>query len=80
MLSQATVSLRENGSRSPRLDAELLLAEALGVGRAELFRDPARVPTHEEAATFEVLLRRRLAHEPVAYILGAARSAPSSSR
>ncbi|HOU28395.1 MAG TPA: peptide chain release factor N(5)-glutamine methyltransferase [Thermoleophilia bacterium] len=70
MLSQATVSLRENGSRSPRLDAELLLAEALGVGRAELFRDPARVPTHEEAATFEGLLRRRLAHEPVAYILG----------
>jgi release factor glutamine methyltransferase len=57
-------------SRSARLDAELLLARALGVTRAELFRDPARVLSADETAEFEALLSRRLAREPVAYILG----------
>lgn len=58
------------GSRSPRLDAELLLAEVLGVTRAELLREPERALAADETAEFEGLLRRRLAREPVAYILG----------
>jgi release factor glutamine methyltransferase len=57
-------------SRSPRLDAELLLARALGVTRAELLRESGRVLTSREAAEYETLLSRRLAREPVAYILG----------
>jgi release factor glutamine methyltransferase len=57
-------------SRSPRLDAELLLARVLDVTRAELLRDPERVLTADEAAEFQALLSRRLAREPVAYILG----------
>jgi release factor glutamine methyltransferase len=57
-------------SRSARLDAELLLARALGVERAELLREPGRVLSADEAAEFESLLSRRLAREPVAYILG----------
>ncbi|NLE23522.1 MAG: peptide chain release factor N(5)-glutamine methyltransferase [Actinobacteria bacterium] len=70
-LRGAAVSLRTAGvSRSPRLDAELLLAQALGVSRAELFREADRELTAEEAAAFEHLLDRRLAREPVAYILG----------
>ena len=59
-----------DATRSPRLDAELLLAKVLGVTRAELFREPGRELAPEEAAEFEVLLSRRLAREPVAYILG----------
>lgn len=51
----------------PRQDAELLMAAALGVGPGEMklrhLDDP--VPT-----AFEDLLRRRLAREPVAYIVG----------
>lgn len=71
-LRHGTAVLREaNVSRSPRLDAELLLAHALGGTRAELFRDPARAVSASEAERFEGLLERRLAREPVAYILGA---------
>jgi len=69
-VSDAVRRLRESGSRSPRLDAELLLAWVLGVTRAELFRDPERVLSEDEAAGFEALLARRLAREPVAYITG----------
>ena len=70
-VSDAVRRLREaDVSRSVRLDAELLLTRALGVTRAELFREPGRALTVDEAAEFEALLSRRLAREPVAYILG----------
>ena len=53
-------------SDTPLLDAELLLAHALGVDRKQLLlKPPADVP-----AEFEALLARRLAGEPIAYILG----------
>lgn len=53
-------------SPTPRLDAELLLAYALGISREALLLGPDRpVPP-----AFDTLLRRRLAHEPVAYITG----------
>lgn len=54
-------------SDTPRLDAELLMAHALGVEREALLLDPAR---YAAPANFATLLTRRLAHEPIAYILG----------
>ena len=54
-------------SDTPRLDAELLMAHALGVERAALLLDPARFTV---PAGFAALIERRLAHEPVAYIVG----------
>lgn len=54
-------------SGSPRLDSELLMAEALGTGREELLLSRLDDP---EPAGFDPLLRRRLESEPVAYILG----------
>jgi release factor glutamine methyltransferase len=66
----AVQRLRASGSRSPRLDAELLLATALGADRAELFRTPERQLTPAEAGRFDAYLRRREACEPVAYIRG----------
>ncbi len=69
-LRAAAQRLRVSGSRSPRLDAELLLATALGVTRAELFRGPERRLDAAESERFETLLRRREAREPVAYIRG----------
>ncbi len=70
-LKEAAHRLRAAGvSRSPRLDAELLLARALGVTRTTLLREPDRELAGDEAAEYEGLLRRRLAREPVAYILG----------
>lgn len=50
-----------------RLDAELLMAHALGVSRSALLLRHMR---DEVPAGFAPLLARRLAHEPVAYILG----------
>lgn len=51
---------------TPRLDAELLLAHALGLDRDRLILDPPEaVPT-----SFEALVQRRLLHEPLAYITG----------
>jgi release factor glutamine methyltransferase len=53
-------------SDTPLLDAELLLAHALGIAREQLLlKPPADIP-----AAFEKLLARRLAGEPIAYIIG----------
>jgi release factor glutamine methyltransferase len=52
---------------TPRLDAELLMAHALGVSRQDLLLRHLDGPVPE---TFEPLLQRRLAHEPIAYITG----------
>jgi release factor glutamine methyltransferase len=54
-------------SDTPRLDAELLMAHALGISREALL---LRQGDAEAPAELEALVRRRLAHEPVAYITG----------
>ncbi len=64
---RAAANLLLSVSDSPRLDAELLMAHALGVER------DAMLLSHLDAAeppAFSALLARRLAHEPVAYITG----------
>jgi release factor glutamine methyltransferase len=66
----ATERLRRAGSASPRLDAELLLAEALGVRREALYREPERVLDEREQARFDAVVKRRERREPVAYIIG----------
>jgi len=69
-LSAAEDSLRAAGCDTPRMDAELLLAQALGVARESLFLAPdAGVPPAAARRAME-LVRRRVAREPVAYILG----------
>jgi release factor glutamine methyltransferase len=64
-LADAVGRLREAGCDTPRLDAELLLAHELGVDRARLLIDDLAVPD-----SFEALVARREAREPVAYIVG----------
>jgi release factor glutamine methyltransferase len=66
-------ALRERlagASRTAALDAELLVARALGVGRAALAADPGRALAPEELLALESHARRRLAGEPVAYLTG----------
>ena len=53
-----------------RLDAELLLARAVGRSRLDLYTDPDRPVVEAERAAFRALIDRRLAGEPVAYLLG----------
>ncbi len=54
-------------SDTPRLDAELLMAEALGLSRGQLLLSHLE---DEAPTSFEALVARREAGEPVAYILG----------
>ena len=57
-------------SPTARLDAELLLAAALGKSRSFLHTWPERIVSSEAALTFAEYLQRRRGGEPVAYILG----------
>ena len=57
-------------SETGRLDAELLLAHALGRERIELYTDFDRPLTTPELDAYRELVARRARHEPVAYILG----------
>lgn len=54
------------GVDTPRVDAELLVAHALGLKRSEIYADTRR----EVPDTFQVLLERRRRREPLAYVLG----------
>lgn len=65
-LESATQTLSEF-SESPRTDAEYLLSHALGISRKRLM---TQLIESTEPVGFEQLLKRRLAHEPVPYILG----------
>jgi release factor glutamine methyltransferase len=63
--------LASAGCDTPRLDAELLLAAALGHGsRAQLVLDSEEGVDGEGLAEYEQLLARRERREPVAYVLG----------
>jgi release factor glutamine methyltransferase len=69
-LAAASDALAAAGAESPRLDAELLLAEASGADRASLAADPDAPVSPAAARRFREMLRRRFRREPVAYILG----------
>lgn len=58
------------GIMPARLEAELLLAGSLGVDRMRLYLDFDRPLVPDELARFREGIRRRLNHEPLAYILG----------
>lgn len=70
VLRLSTDYLAQHGSGSPRLDAELLLAHALGVRRLDLYLAHDRPLREPELAEARELVRRRATGEPVAYITG----------
>lgn len=69
-LAAASDALRAAGVDSPRLDAELLLCEAMGCDRTGLAAEPEAGVPAAAARRFGEMVRRRLRREPVAYILG----------
>lgn len=69
-LDSALIALTAAGCDTPRLDAEVLLAAAMGVDRAALIAGPERGLEPAEARAFADAARRRTQREPVAYILG----------
>jgi release factor glutamine methyltransferase len=69
-LAGASDALAAVGVDSPRLDAEVLLAEATGWDRARLAAEPEAGVPAAAGRRFAEMVRRRLRREPVAYILG----------
>lgn len=70
LLDAGVVRLREAGSESARLDAELLFAFANGVDRTVILAHPDALVGTGPAEAYESYLARRTAGEPVAYIRG----------
>jgi release factor glutamine methyltransferase len=75
-LDGAVTAIEAAGCETPRLDAELLLAHALGVSRERVFlaaggNEDQLTVTGPAVRTFQDFVRRRaVEREPVAYILG----------
>jgi release factor glutamine methyltransferase len=70
LLDWTTEYLNRHGSDTARLDAEVLLAEALGCQRIELYTAFEDVPGEEPRTAFRELVRRRAEGTPVAYLVG----------
>ena len=69
-LEAASDAFEAAGVDTPRLDAEVLLAEATGFDRAQLAAEPDASVDSGAARRFGAMVRRRVRREPVAYILG----------
>jgi release factor glutamine methyltransferase len=69
-LDLGTAALREAGIVDARVDAEWLLAEALGIARGRLVLHGQEPLEGEAAARYVQWLRRRIAHEPLQHIVG----------
>lgn len=70
VLRWTTDYLAGKGVESPRLDAEVLLADLLGIGRVQLYLEYDRPLSREELAGYRERIKRRAAREPAAYIIG----------
>jgi release factor glutamine methyltransferase len=70
ILRRATGYLTSHGSESARLDAELLLAHALGIRRLDLYLQFDRPLRDDDLAPYRDLIARRGKGEPVAYLVG----------
>jgi release factor glutamine methyltransferase len=70
LLEAGVTRLRDAGSESPRLDAELLLGRAVGLDRTAIIAHPEAPVGADAQASYERDVERRAAGEPVAYIRG----------
>jgi release factor glutamine methyltransferase len=70
VLRGATEYLGGRGIETARVDAELLLARALGLSRIELYTQHDRPLTDAERTAARELVQRRGQREPLAYVLG----------
>jgi release factor glutamine methyltransferase len=70
LLHEAARQLHEISGDDARLEAEVLLAHALGSDRAHVLASLSQAVPSDVVESFESLLNRRLAREPLAYIVG----------
>lgn len=70
LVKWAAEDFRARGIENPRLDAELIVAHALGIDRTRVIIDANRPLEGAELAKLRELVKRRRAHEPIAYLRG----------
>jgi release factor glutamine methyltransferase len=70
LLTWVTEYLTQKGVDSPRLSAELLLSNVLGLKRIELYTQYNKVVAQEQLDRLRDLVKRAGLHEPVAYLVG----------
>ena len=70
LLREGLDRLRSAGSDTPRLDAEILLGDVVGVGRTVILAHPEAPVGADAAARYRAGIGRRASGEPVAYIRG----------
>ncbi len=63
-------SFEKNGFECPGIETRAIIAKSLGTDPMELYAHPERRVGPERTETFEKLLCRRLAGEPLAYVIG----------
>lgn len=72
LAQKAAQVFAERGFENARLEAELLLAHVLQIKRLDLYLQFERPLTSHELELFRAVVRRRLKHEPMQYIVGTA--------
>jgi len=70
LINWTTGYLEEKGFDTPKSDVEWMLGEVLGCSRIDLYTDFAKPLTPGELSQFKALLKERLTHKPVQYIIG----------
>ncbi len=70
LVKWATDDFRTRGIENPRLDAELIVAHVLGIDRTKVIIESMRPLEGAELAKLRELVKRRRAHEPIAYLRG----------
>jgi len=70
LVADIAARLAAAGIEDARAEAWLLLSISLGRERAELMAGAAATPDVEQAARLGALVRRRVAREPIAYLMG----------
>jgi release factor glutamine methyltransferase len=70
VLDWTTQRFTDHGIASARLEAQLLLAHALGCSRMQLYTGFDKPLGEAELTGYRALIKRRLGGEPIAYLLG----------
>lgn len=70
LLNWSVECLTKAGVNSPRLEAEILLAKAIRGRRQDVYLEPDRVVNLQELCDQQSFVKRRMAREPISYIIG----------
>lgn len=70
LINDASLRLKRIEIDAPRLNVERMLCSILDCNRVDLYLDPVRMLPSDKVTKFEWMLSRRMAYEPLQYILG----------